>query len=145
MVPTDSERAARSTGTPFADRRIRQYYDPAKELGRRAMQEAFEGCLSQAIEATPKDHPIHEMLADGSPDPDRPHVLWDAVLFYPPGIEWTAAMPRPPLWSKQIGFWGGEESDSTGEFYKNDCRQGPVVSDWHIEVREAMNMLLGGN
>jgi hypothetical protein len=142
MVPGDDARAARETGSMFAGFRVHQYYDGERAVGLAFHREVFPHCLREIVAATPDDHPMHDQLGEwlaSSPN-DRP--LWDAVLYFPKGAEWTSRAPRPVRWSKQVGFMGGDAGDVTGVFLKNDCHQPPVDSDWHREVRRAMKHLL---
>ena len=145
MVPGDSLRAARKTGRMFASSDVHQYYDEERAVGLACHRDAFSGCLTDAARATPKDHPLYETLVDWAEGGRGEGPLWDAVLFYPPGVEWSEVVPAPRLWAKQVAFLGPDAGEVTATFFRNDCDQPPVDSDWHREVRQAMATLLDAN
>lgn len=142
MVPGDSEEAARKTAAMFTDARVRQYYDANRMTGLACTREAFPSCLKDALANMPHDHPMRKMLVEWLETGSGDGPMWDAVLFYPKGVEWTERMPAPVTWSKQVGFFGADAGDVTGTFFRNDCRKPPVDSDWHVQVRQAMAQLL---
>lgn len=141
MVPGDDEPAARATGKMFAGLGVRQYYDGQRVVGLGYRRDVFTNCLDDAISVMPEDHPLYEQLSEWATTTRGEGPLWDAVLFYPPGVEWTDRIPAPRFWSKQVGFFGEDAGDVTGVFFRNDCKAPPVDSDWHREVREAMTKL----
>lgn len=142
MVPGDDEQSARSTGMMYAGHGVRQYYDAERKIGTAYHRDVFPDCISEALSVMPKDHPLFPTLRDWAELPaDRP--LWDAVLFYQPGVEWIDVAPRPTGWSKQVGFVGPDSGDVTGIFFRNDCSEPTVDSDWFREVRQAMIELVG--
>jgi len=145
MVTGDSERAARSTGTVYPHDRVHQYYDGEHLVGLVYRREVFAHCLREILAVMPSDHPMHADLSEyaASSGNEGEGPLWDAVLFYPPGVEWTQCVPEPAAWSKQVGFFGDDAGDVTGVFFRNDCKQLPVDSDWHNQVREAMAAVMG--
>lgn len=145
MVPGDSEEAARRTGAMFPAGRVHQYYDAERVAGLACTREAFPNCLAEAVRATPQDHPLHEVLTDWAQGGRGDGPLWDAVLFYPKGVEWSDRVPAPVLWSKQAAFFGSDAGEVTGTFFRNDCKQPPVDSDWQRQVRQAMAKLLGAD
>ena len=132
MVFGDSQAAAQSAGQMFAARRVSQYYDPHRRLGRACTSEAFRDCLRDALRATPRDNATYETIEAASNSPDD-HPLWDAVLYYPPGVEWHDRLPMPSRWSKQVEFFGGQ-AEITGRFYRDDCAGPPADSSWRREV-----------
>lgn len=138
MVPGDDEEAARSTGEMYAGHAVHQYYDAERDVGRAYHRDVFPDCAQAALSVTPDDHPLREALTEWSAATPGERPLWDAVLFYPPGAEWGTRAPRPAAWSKQVGFFGGNPGDVTGLFFRNDCKQPPVESDWHREISQAM-------
>jgi hypothetical protein len=140
MVPGDDAAAARQTASMFAGLGVHQYYDERKIVGLSYHRDVFPNCLQEALRGTPRDHPIYEQLKEWAKSPKEGPV-WDAVLFYPSGIEWKDRVPTPKRWSKQIDFMGAGTGDVTGVFYRNDCGQPPTDSDWHRELRQAMNAL----
>lgn len=142
MVPGDSESSARRSGAIFPAKRAAQFFDPNHRVGEACVNDIFPGCLEQMIKTFPKDHPLYDQLVSIQADKSRKHPLWDAILCYPSGTEWTDRVPTPASWSKQIDY--SEEGNShglTGQFLKNACNQPPVDSDWHREVREAVTKL----
>jgi len=142
MVPGDSREAARRTGAMFPANRVTQYYDGERLAGAAYTRDVFANCLTDALQATPKDHPLHEQLEAWSQAGRSVGPLWDAVLFYPPGVQWRDQAPNPRHWSKQVMFFGDAAGTRTGTFFRNDCKQPPEDSDWFREVRNAMHALL---
>lgn len=143
MVPGDSKRAARSTGAMYAGYQVRQYYDPDRTVGLAYHREVFPNCLRDALSVMPKDHSLYGELSGWAASSRGDGPLWDAVLVYPSGAEWNESIPRPTSWSKQAAFFGISAGEITAVFFRNDCMQPPTESDWHIEVKTAMNALLG--
>ncbi len=141
MVPGDSEHVARSTGAMYASHDVHQYYDAERVVGLAYHHEVFGDCVREAVAATPRDHPLHETLREWASSNRQDRPLWDAVLFYPPGVEWMQHVPEPMRWSKQVGFMGKNAGRITGMFFRNDCRQPPVDSDWNDELRAAMKAM----
>ena len=142
MVPGDDAEAARATGSMYVGRRVHQYYDEHKVVGLAYSKDAFPNRLREAVAAMPKDHPLYADLSGWMEDTPGAMPLWDAVLFYPPGVEWVDRAPKPTLWSKQVGFFGANADEVTGVFFRNDCQHPPVDSDWNCEVGQAMRQLL---
>ena len=72
--------------------------------------------------------------------PAHDRALWDAVLFFEPGAEWRDRPPVPTRWINQTDFYGEQAAGKpTGEFFRDDCRNPPIESDWFIQVGEAMH------
>jgi len=45
-------------------------------------------------------------------------------------------------WTKQIGFSGeGDRHKPTGQFLRNQVKDGPVESDWFVEAREGLTQM----
>jgi len=142
MVPGDDEPAARTTGRMFAGLDVRQYYDGGRVVGSAFRRDVFPNCASDALSVMPEEHPLYAQLREWATPPRAEGPLWDAVLFYPPGVEWGDQTPVPRFWSKQVAYLGENAGGVTGVFFRNDCKAAPVDSDWHREVREAMANLL---
>lgn len=121
--------------------RVHQYYDGARVVGLAYRLEVFPNCLQDALSVMPKDHPLYAQLSARATDSRGEDPLWDAVLFYPPGVEWKEHVPNTTAWSKQVGFIGPGAGKVTGVFFHNDCKQPPTDSDWHDEVRNAMSLV----
>jgi hypothetical protein len=145
MVPGDSREAAQKTGAMFAGEPVHQYYDGERLAGAAYMRDAFADCLTDALQAVPEDHPVYAQLKEWPRSGRSVGPLWDAVLFYPPNVQWADQAPRPKYWSKQVGFFGPGAGAVTGTFFRNDCKQPPVDSDWFREVRNVMGTLLAKN
>ena len=136
MLPTDTEGSARNAARMFRDPRIRQFYDGNRLLGIAYMKDVLPNCIGDALVVLPADHPFRMRLEEAAASPDKDFVLWDAFLAYPPETEWRDSVPRPSSWSKQMAYWRpGEGGEPTGTFWRNDCKQLPIDSDWGIEVR----------
>ena len=141
MVPGDNEKAARSSGAMYAGHEVLQYYDTERLVGLAYQRDVFADCLRGAVAATPPDHPLFETLRGWASSNAQERPLWDAVLFYPRGVEWKQRVPEPMRWSKQVGFMGGGVGHMTGIFFRNDCNQSPVDSDWNDELQVAMKAM----
>lgn len=140
MVCGDDERTARRIGASFPPH-VHQYYDSERASGLAFTNDAFSGCLDRAIQATPRDHPLHNDLVDWAASRES-GPLWDVVLCFGRGTTWTDRAPPPLFWSKQVAFFGNAAGVSSGTFFRNDCGQPPVDSDWFHEVRLAVQSLL---
>lgn len=141
MLPGDDEDVARSSATLYAGDEVHQYYDPERLVGFAYRRDVFAECLAEEFAVTPRAHPLYETLRERSSPNAQQRPLWDAVLFYPPGVEWAEHAPVPTRWSKQVGFLGAEAGQVTGIFFHNDCNEPPANSDWHDELRKAMRAM----
>src|SRR5262245_18544922 len=141
MVPGDDNKSARATGKMFPGGRVHQYYDADRIVGLAYRHDVFPTCLQEALAIMPKDHPLYAQLSEWAATPQGTGPLWDAVLFFPAGVEWKDQVPAPAAWSKQVGFMGPDAGAVTGMFFHNDCKQLPTDSDWHDEVRNGMKAL----
>lgn len=141
MVPGDDEQAARSSGRMYSGHRVYQFYDGDRAVGVALRRDIFADCAREALSVMPREDPLYEDLSAWASSPHSEGPLWDVVLFYPPGVEWTERIPQPAAWSKQVGFRIGE-GGTTGVFFRDNCRQPPAESDWHTEVRNAMSAVL---
>ncbi len=74
MMSGDTCEAAQTAAGKFADKRVKQFYDPRQLAGR-----AFAKSLG------------HD---------DR--VAWDIYLFYPPGAQWRDLPPQPEEFMHQL-------------------------------------------
>jgi hypothetical protein len=74
MMSGDTCEAAQKAARKFADKRVKQFYDPQQLAGR-----AFAKSLG------------HD---------DR--VAWDIYLFYPPGAQWKDLPPPPEVFMHQL-------------------------------------------
>jgi hypothetical protein len=74
MLPNDSLAAAKSAAAPFADRRVRHFFDPQKKVGMAiANSLSWEG-----------------------------RIAWDIYLYYAPGQKWRDQPPSPFLYAHQL-------------------------------------------
>jgi hypothetical protein len=142
MIGTDNALAARRSSAMFTDKRVRQFYDPNRIVGVTFARDVLSTCAREALRATPKDHPLYARLEEWAAEPAVRHPLWDAVLYYDSRSEWTDCVPRPTRWSKQVAFQGGaNDGESIATFFHNECKLGPVESDWFVEVRNAVKQI----
>ena len=149
MMPTDNATTARSSAALFQDRRVAQFWDPARLTGAAWSTEFQAALVPVLLDSLPDDHGMRSYLERWIADPTtRPS--WDVAYFYRPGMKWRDQVPSPVGWTKQVGFWGVEEAaDSasvarlaTGEFW-TDRRPGqPIESDWIEEFALGMNRVL---
>lgn len=143
MLPTDTEESARNASRMFQDPRIRQFYDGDRLLGLAYMKDVLPDCIRDALMVLPANHEFRPRLEEAAASPDKEFALWDAFFAYPPDIEWRESVPRPSSWSKQMAFWGpAQVGEPTGTFWRNDCKQLPVDSDWAIEVRTMLRSMM---
>jgi len=149
MLSSDNAAAACSSATLFHDRRVAQFWDPARLTGvawSREFQAALVPVLLDSLAGDDRMRPyLEQWVADPTSRPS-----WDVAYFYRRGMRWRDHVPRPEGWTKQVGFWGVEEvADSTsaarlitGEFW-TDRRPGQTIdSDWIEEYASGMNRVL---
>ena len=142
MLPSDNENEGSCMARNLASRRSRHFYDPQRRAGITFVEDHFRNDTREALAALPQEHPFRNRLARWAATPPSESPLWDAVLFFPPGVEWHETSPRPDWWTKQIGFSGeGEHRKPTGQFLRNHIKDGPVESDWFVETREGMELM----
>ena len=142
MLPSDDESKATGMARNLAARRTRHFYDPHRRTGISFVEDHFHDDTREALAALPEDHPFRKWLARWAASPASQSPLWDAVMFFPPGVEWNSKSPRPDWWTKQIGFYGeGENQKPTGQFLRNHVKDGPVESDWFLEAHEGMQYM----
>src|SRR5207247_3249520 len=95
-------------------------YDPQRRAGIVFVEDHFQRYVRDALAALPKDHPFRERLARHAAAPASESPLWDAVMFFAPGVEWNSKSPPPDWWTKQVGFFGeGERGKPTGQFLRS--------------------------
>jgi hypothetical protein len=144
MVETDSEAAAVKASAMFTDRRVTQFYDPERVVGLDYSKGVFANCLRDVLSVLPKEDELRTMVEQWNELAPEHRALWDAVLFFPPGVEWTGAAPAPTRWAKQVMYF--ESGDPiTGTFFKDDCKKRPIDSDWHVLLRETMAGFVGSD
>jgi hypothetical protein len=140
MLDTDSEREARNSALRFHFAGAHHFYDGNKQTSARLMAEQFPNAVREALEILPRDHPKRERLEAQRNLPPEEVPLWDTILVFPPGVQWGDRSPAPVCWSRQIGFNGeAKPGEKPSFFWKSGTRQLPAKSDWHLEVREAIN------
>lgn len=137
MVETDSQSAAFKASAMFTDARVTQFYDPERVIGLDYARGAFANCLRDALSVLPKEDELRGLVERWNQLELRGRALWDAVLFYPAGVEWAAAAPAPTRWAKQVMYFEGGDG-ITGTFFRDDCKKLPIDSDWHVLLRETM-------
>jgi hypothetical protein len=142
MLPSDDESEARGMARRLASSGARHFYDPQRRAGIAFVQDHFQDYIREALAVLPKDHPFRERLAQRAEVPASESPLWDAVMFFAPGADWNSKSPRPDWWAKQIGFHGeGARGNPTGQFLRNQIKDGPTESDWFAETREGMRLM----
>src|SRR5881397_3125768 len=98
MLPGDTQNEATGMARAFDARRSRQFYDPNRLAGIAFAEEHFHGDVREALAALPENHPFRKRLARWAAAPASQNPLWDAVLFFAPGAEWSEKSPRPDWW-----------------------------------------------
>jgi hypothetical protein len=142
MLPSDNEAEATGMARSLASRHALHFYDPQRRVGIEFVEDQFHDETRGALAALPQGNPFRKRLARWAAAPPSESPLWDAVMFFPPGVEWNSTSPRPDWWTKQIGFSGeGERDKPTGQFLRNHIKDGPVESDWFVEAREGMKFM----
>jgi hypothetical protein len=144
MLDTDNEREARESARRFDIPGARHFYDEDRQIGTRLMAEQFPNAIRDALDILPRDHEMREMLEARKDMTPEKMPMWDAVLVFPPGVEWGERSPSPIWWTKQTSFIGEEKpGELTAVFWKNSTRQLPVQSDWYLEAREGWRVAGG--
>jgi hypothetical protein len=141
MLAGDNEAEAARMARTIASPRARHFYDPQRRAGTAFVADHFREEAREALAAFPPEHPFHKRLARWAAAQPGENPLWDAVLFFPPGVEWGSTSPPPDWWAKQIGFTGDESHKPTGQFLRNHIQDGPLESDWFDEAREGMKVM----
>ena len=142
MLPSDNESEASGMARSLASSRARHFYDARRRTGIAFVEDYFQNEMREALAALPKEHPFRARLERWAAARPSENPLWDAVLFFAPGVEWKEKSPRPDWWTKQISFYGeGERRQPTGGFLRNQVNDGPVESDWFAEAREGMKLM----
>ena len=142
MLPDDNENEVHIIARSLGTSRARHFYDPQRRAGIAFVEDHFHGYMREALAALPKEHPLRGRLAQRLEAPASESPLWDAVMFFAPGEEWNSKSPRPVWWAKQIGFYGeGAPGKPTGQFLRNQIKDGSVESDWFSETREGMKLM----
>ncbi len=142
MLPSDDESEAAGMARKLASPRARHFFDPKRRAGIAFVEDHFHNDTREALAALSEDDPFRKRLARWAAAPASQNPLWDAVMFFPPGVEWDSKSPRPEWWTKQIGFSGeGDRHKPTGQFLRNRIKDGPVESDWFIEAREGLTLM----
>ena len=142
MLPTDNQSEAGRMERSLPSSRARHFYDPQRRAGIGFVEDRFQDETREALAALPKEHPFRKRLARIAAAPAGEVPLWDAIMFFAPGTEWMAKSPRPDWWAKQIGFSGeGQPGRVTGQFLRNQIKEGPVESDWFAEAREGLRAM----
>jgi hypothetical protein len=125
MIEGDCQSEAVRIARRLASRTARHFYDPQRRTGLAFVEEYFHEELRQAQAALPKEHPLHERLGQWLEAPAE-RMLWDAVLFFPPGAEWNTRPPNPAWWSRQVNFYGDKKRGKpSAQFLRNRIRDGP--------------------
>ncbi len=141
MLPGDNDSKAAGMARSLASTRVRHFYDPQRRVGIAFIEDYFHDDMREALAALPKEHPLRERLARWAEAPASERPLWDAVMFFVPGVTWRSKSPRPDWWTKQIGFYGENHLDRpTGRFLHKPIKDGPAESDWFAETREGMKL-----
>ena len=142
MLAGDNEAEAVHMARTLGSSRARHFYDSQRRAGIAFVGDHFREEAREALAAFPPEHPFHKRLDRWAAASPGETPLWDAVLFFPPGVEWGSTSPRPGWWSKQIGFSGEDQGHKpTGQFLRNHVKDGPLASDWFDEAREGMKVM----
>ncbi len=145
MLRNDDETTAGVASAVLTDARVHQFYDPMRLVGGAYAEHVFPGWAEQTRSALPPPYRLFDRFRSCSDRTPDTHPLWDMVLFYDRGVEWSDQIPRPTRWIKQLAFYGsrnGETSTSSGLFYRDDFSPRPVGSDWFVELRTVMSQMV---
>lgn len=122
ILPSDSADAAREISRMFRrDAEVSQFHDPARRAGLALAREAFPGYLETAAAALSEDDPLAAAIGEAEGDPP----IWDAYLFYDPGVPWTDRIPAPARWVVQVGY----EEGGPSRLWMDDFSRPPVDGD----------------
>lgn len=143
MIPSDNEAAARGASTMYADARLRQFYDPDRMTGIAFSGEVKPEQYKAMLDPMPAEHPLKQHMTEWLAKSPAERPVWDVVYTFPPGVRWTASLPKASFWTKQVGFFGDQPGDDpSGLFFRQDSKEPPVESDWFVELRGAMMKLV---
>lgn len=143
MLPSDNEAAARQASSMFDDARVHLLWDANRRSAIAVSRDVFPRWAKDGADSLPRDHTLCESLKSRAGMPPEKRPLWDIVLFYAKGTEWTDGPPKSDHWAKQIAYFGIHEDGTSGLFWRNDFGKEPVASDWRVEVSLGMSRLSG--
>ena len=142
MLASDNQSQAEAMVRQLGAGPARDFYDPHRRIGIAFVKDHFRAYMHEALSKMPAEHPFHQRLAQALSQPADEAPLWDAVLFFAPGVEWKGTAPRPDWWAKQVGFSGENPGHATGRFWRSETENGPVESDWFDEARHGVKLML---
>lgn len=142
MLPSDNETAGRRFAASLQSPNATHFYDEHRRVGVAFAEYHLHHRYAEALAALPADSPLREHIAEVMKAPASEYPLWDAVLFFRPGVEWKERTPEPDWWARQVSFWGAgvtdESSEASGLIWRNQMDQPPLETDWFVELRQAM-------
>ena len=168
MLPGDDAAAASSMATRFHDKRVAQFWDPARLSGKQWSIDFQVEVARAALDSLPADHPYRPIVERWIEDPASV-PMWDVAYFYPPGVRWSGRIPKPAAWTKQMGFWGpagnntaggvvdttdtvtgsdsppspeSEATHTTGDFWNDTSPTHSTESDWVLEFASGIERIM---
>ena len=142
MVPSDDSPNALDIARRLGDARTQQFYDPKRQVGTQLERDHFERFARELLAALPQGHALSQRIGGRLKRPAEERPLWDAVLLYPPGIEWGAISPKPVWAGRQVEFFSDSESgEPTGVILKLGAKEMTKPTGWFIEMREVRKLV----
>ncbi|MHC4093073.1 MAG: hypothetical protein ACYSVY_22850 [Planctomycetota bacterium] len=145
MVAGDSKAAAQKMSSLFPDARVQQFWDASRRCGIAYARYVFPRWAKDAVAALPENDPSRTTLKARGDGPPEQRPLWDIVLCYQQGVEWTNHPPTPRHWVCQHEFYGKRQDGKSGLFWRDDFATKLIASDWFAEVRQCLGQLAKAN
>jgi hypothetical protein len=143
MVPSDKNPGALDIAKMLGDHRTTHFHDPKRSVGIALERDHFEQFARELVATLPRDHSLHKTIGERLKRPASERPVWDAVLLYQPGAEWTTRSPKPDWAGRQIDFYSDSESgEPTGVILKLGDKLPPKPTGWFIEMRELRRSLI---
>lgn len=144
LLPDDSEPAATKSGQALTDPRVHQFYDAQRSVSLSVSKDLFPKFTEDVLATLPEDHFLRPVLQKAVAATPSLMPMWDILLFYDRGVDWTGNVPQPQRWSKQIAFYQTPRADgATGLFSVDSLTRTPEDSDWFVEVSRQMKLIVG--
>ena len=143
MLPSDNEAAARESSAIFDDPRVRQFWDPNRLSSIAYSRDVFPKILHDMAGSVPDSMTMLKGLKNRANLPPESSPLWDVAFLYNKGATWNARPAQPAHWTKQLAYYGKDNGEITGMFWRNDFAKPPFDSDWFDELTQGMKQLTG--
>ena len=136
MLGGDGASAATASAPGLAAPHVRQYWDPQRRVGSALRSAVFADAAERMKSSLPKGH----FMTDQVCQRDATQPEWDIYLLYDPGTEWTASVPAPSRWVRQVALYSRKAADGGPQslMWKNDYSAAPLEGSLVDQLRAMM-------